>query len=129
MVGIASRDEASRTHIAVLASIGSERQVLGHAFDEPERQRLQARSYRPPLHVGLPGHVVLERVHQLVPQHVIGLGKPARKRQDHAALGAFGHAAGALADLAVEHVGLLEVRMRGIEDELLPAAEFMFQQL
>ena len=77
--------------------------------------------------VGLRGHVVLERVDELVAEHVIGLGEAAGKRQDHAAAIALRHAAGAFADLA-EDVGLLKVRMRRVEDERLPAAQLVLQQ-
>ena len=60
---------------------------------------------------GTVGHVELEGVHQLVAEHVIGLGEGAGQRQHDAALQRFGDAAGALAELAADDVGLLEVRM------------------
>ena len=74
------------------------------------------------------GHVVLKRVDELVAEHVIGFGKAAGERQDDAAAIAFGHAAGPFADLA-EDVGLLEVRMGGVEDQRLPAAQLVLQHL
>ena len=66
------------------------------------------------------GHVVLEGVHQLVAEHVVGFGEAAGERQDDAALEHLGDAAGAFADVAGERVRLLEVRMGGVEDERLP---------
>src|SRR5205085_6442586 len=39
-----------------------------------------------------------------------------------------GHAAGALAELALDGVGLLEVRVRRIEDERLTAGQFVAQE-
>ena len=56
---------------------------------------------------------------------VIGVGERAAERQDDAAPQRFGDAAGALAELALDRVGLLEVGMRRVEDERLPAAQLM----
>ena len=108
---------------------GTDRQVLGHAFNEPQRQRLQARSNWPALQIDLPRHVVLKGVHQLVTDDVVGLGQPARKGQDDAAFPTLGHATRALADLTVERVGLLEMRMCGVKDELLAAVQLVLQEL
>ncbi len=52
----------------------------------------------PAVDVDLRRHVVLERVDQLVAEHVIGFGEAAGKRQDDAAAIAFRHAAGPFAD-------------------------------
>ena len=55
--------------------VRAERQVLGHALDEPQRQ-IQVRAE----------DVVLKRVHQLVAEHVIGFRGPAADRHHDAAL-------------------------------------------
>ena len=71
--------------------------------------------------------VVLERVDQLVADHVIGFGEAGAGGQHDAAAQAFGDAAGAFAHQRGDDVGLLEVRMAGVEHERLPAAEMMIE--
>ena len=48
----------------------TDRQIFGHALDEPQRQLLECRAARV---IGLaPGDVVLERMHELVTEDVVG---------------------------------------------------------
>ena len=75
------------------------------------------------------GDVVLERVHELVAEHVVGRCDRAGKRQNDAALVGFGDAAGALAEIALDGVGLPEMRPARVEDERLPCAQLMIEQL
>ncbi|MBK8004364.1 MAG: hypothetical protein IPK12_10630 [Gemmatimonadetes bacterium] len=96
-------------------------QVLRHALDEPERRV----HLDDGLHVGARAppapDVVLELVHHLVLQHVLQLQVGARERQDDPLLEEVGDAARPLARrLAAQRVGLLEVRVRGVEDDGLP---------
>jgi hypothetical protein len=74
-------------------------------------------------------HVVLKGVNELMTEHVIGFGEAAGEGQDDAAFGALGDATGALADLAGQHIGLLEMRVRRIQDQRLAAAQLVLQQL
>ena len=75
------------------------RQVFGHAFDEPSRQRehVRLRAFR---------DVDLERMRDLVPEHVIGLAEAGRERHRNPRLVAFGEAAGTLARRSGRQVGL-----------------------
>ena len=77
----------------------TERQVLRHAFDEPERQAFGP--VLPGCGVRVRRHVELERVHQLVADHVIGVGERAAERQDDPPPQRLGDAAGAFAELAL----------------------------
>ena len=94
----------------------AEREVLGHAFDEPERQRVEPhqsaarRAFR---------DVVLKDVHELVAEHVVVVGVDARERHDDARPVRLRDAARAFLELLADDVRLLEVRMIGVEDERL----------
>src|SRR5436309_2187559 len=79
------------------------------------------------LRVRVGGHVELKRVNELVADHVISVGERTAERQHDAAPQRLGDATGALAELAVDRVGLLEVRMRRVENERLPAAKLVCQ--
>ena len=59
----------------------------------------------------------LEDVHQLVMEHVPELGEGARVREHHAPLRELGEPLHALGQEIGADVGLLEVLMRGIDDE------------
>lgn len=107
----------------------SEREVFGHSFDEPQRKHHHTRTLRVPLRVAPRGHVVLERVHQLVAEDVIGLGQAAREGHDDAPLVHFGHTPSAFSHFARERVGLPKMRVCGVENEWLASAELMAQQL
>ncbi len=101
-------------------------EVLGHALDEPERQRQRAGRAR--AHVGA-GDVVLERVDELVPEHVIArLDRPG-ERQDDTSFVSLCYAARPFAQIPLDRIGLPEVRATRIEDERLPGAQLMIQQL
>src|SRR5882672_4368227 len=52
----------------------------------------------------------------------------ARERKDDAALGGFGDAAGAFAEIAFDDVGLPEVRAARVKDERLTVAQLMVEQ-
>ena len=58
-------------------------------------------------------------------EHVIGRLERARKRKHDTSLVRFRDAAGALAELPVDGVGLPELRAAGIQDERLAASQFM----
>ena len=62
---------------------------------------------------------------ELVADDVIGVGERSAERQHDAAAQRLGDAAGALAELALNRVGLLEVRMRRVEHERLPSAQLV----
>ena len=117
--GIANPQRGVRVH-------GPDRQVLGHPLDEPQRQTIGAgpsgrviRSRR---------HVELKRMHELVADHVVRVGERTGERQHDASLQWLGHAARAFANLAADDVGLLEVGMRSVQDERLPAAQLVLEQ-
>ena len=61
--------------------LAAEREVLGHTFDEPERQRVEAHQSAARRALG---DVVLEDVHELVAEHVIVVGVDAGERHDDA---------------------------------------------
>ena len=73
----------------------------------------------------LAGHRVLERVHQLVAEHVVGLGQRGADRQHDAPLEGLGDAARALAGRAADGVGLLEVGVARVEDDGLALLELV----
>ena len=58
-------------------------------------------------------------MHELVAEHVIARLDGAGKRQDDASFVGLGDSPGALAQLALDGVGLTEVRPAGVEDERL----------
>jgi len=106
---------------------GTERQVFRHAFDEPQRQargRGNGREPTPPL----PRDVVLKGVHQLVAEHMIRLREGPREGHHDPPLQGFGDAARALADVALDRVGLLEVGVARVHDEGLHAAQLVPQR-
>ncbi len=69
------------------------------------------------------GDVELERMHELVADHMVGVAERTAHRQHDATPHRLGDAAGSFAELTLDCVGLLEIGMRGIQDERLPAAE------
>ncbi len=75
------------------------------------------------------GDVVLEGVHELVAEHVVARFDGAGKRKDDTSLVGFGDAAGALAEIALDGVGLPEVRPARVKDERLTCAQLMIEQL
>ena len=68
-------------------------------------------------------------MHELVTEHVVAVGDGARKRKDDPPLEGFGHTAGPLAQVTLDRVRLPEMRAACVEDERLPRAELMIQQL
>ena len=102
----------------------AERQVLGHALDEPQRHRGRRGVFRAA--AGRTGHVVLKGVRELVADDVVQIAqRPAGRQHDPAAQG-LGDAASSLAQ-ALDHVGLLELGLGGVHDERLPAGQLMVQ--
>ncbi len=101
----------------------TERQVLGHSLHEPERNteggRVQPAGEAPG------DHVVLERVDELVGQDSLELGVGAGERQDHAALRELRDPSRPLGDEARQRVGLLELAVRGVEDDRLTLLELV----
>ena len=104
---------ASRSHIAVWVIFSSDREVLGDALDDPERQRSEVLQPTRLRH----RDVVLEPVHDLVAEHVIVLGVEAGERHDDSRAQPFGDAAGTLIDEATDDVRLLEVGVVRVEDD------------
>ncbi len=105
----------------------ADRQILRHPLHEPER-RLDRAS-----RVELSGQspcqkVELERMDQLMGQHVLEVGVRAGERQDHAALGKLRDTSRPFRDQAGQRVGLLKLRVRGVEDDRLPAFELVAEQ-
>ncbi len=90
----------------------SNRQVLRHAFDEPQGQR----RHRP---AALAQDLALKRVNELVSQDVVGFSEPRGKRKHDAALLVLGHAADALAEETRNHVGLGELRVARVQHDRL----------
>ena len=88
----------------------TDRQILGEALDEPQRQPFDAgantASLRP-----LCRHVVLECMYELVAEYIVGFGQRAGQGQHDAALHAFSDASRSLADRPTDGVRLLEVGM------------------
>ena len=96
----------------------SNRKILCQSFDEPQRQRLDAAAGAAASRSrAVRRDVVLEGMHKLVAENMVGLGQRAGERQHDAALHPLGDAARSLADHAADDVGLLEVRVRRIENE------------
>jgi len=86
------------------------------SLHEPERRRGGER-VPDEAHAVPEQNVDLEGVDQLVGEHVVQLGVGAGEGQEHPALQEFGDAAGADADQLRRDVRLLEVGVRGVEDE------------
>ena len=124
-VGSFSRRAASRIHIAVCGSTGpidrySAMPSMNHSGSDNGAVRAG---------VGVRvGDVVLERVDELVAEHVIGRSIGPANGSTMRRLRRFGDAAGALAQLPFDHVGLPEVRAAGVENERLAAAQLVIEQ-
>ena len=103
----------------------SDREVLGHPLDEPQRQPDRTGDVDPGRTRTLSGDIELEGVHELVAEDVIALRHRVLKRQNDPALEDLGEATGRLAHLLGRRVGLLEVGMRGVENERLPGADLV----
>ncbi len=105
-----------------------DRQVLRHPLDEPQRRDQRRRHTGHEHAASRAGHVELERVHQLVAQHVVGLGQRAGEGEHHPTLEDLGDAAGALPELPGQGVGLPEVGAAGVEDQCLAVREIVVEQ-
>ena len=103
----------------------AERQVFGHAFDEPEWQSFRAGPAGAARQ--LIRDVVLKSVHQLVADDMVGVGKGPCQRQHNPPAHRFGDAARALAELSLDGVGLFKIRMRRVQNQRLPAGQCVIQ--
>ena len=102
------------------------RQIFRHPFHEPERgvdahQRLHAGAG-----AAAAVHVVLELVHHLVLQDMLELGVRAGEGQHGAVLEELRDAAQSFAG-RVDDVRLLEVGLRGVQDDRLAARELVVE--
>src|SRR6266568_2709271 len=103
-------------------------EVLGHSFDEPEGEPRGAR--QPEVDTeSLPRDVVLEGVHQLMADDVVGLCERASEGQHDPPLEDFRDAARSLTQVAGDGVGLLELGVAGVENEGLTAPQLVAQEL
>src|SRR5262245_16216047 len=59
---------------------------------------------------------------------MVCVGKRTSERQHDAPLDTLGHAAGALANIAANHIGLLEFNVRTVQDERLAPPQFVLEQ-
>ena len=105
----------------------ADREVFRHPLHEPQRWIHVDERLDPGTDAAPAEHVVLELVHHLVADHVLELGVGAGEGQDHAVLEKLGDAARALTDVAADRVGLLEVRLRGVQDDRLAALKLVVQ--
>ena len=108
--------------------VRSARQVLCHAFHEPERrvdliERLEIRA-------GLAARedVELELVHHFVREHVLEAAEIASERHDHSVLERLGHTAGSFTEVAGDVV-LAELRSRRKENDRLLLAKLVVENL
>jgi hypothetical protein len=104
----------------------SERQVLGHAFGEPERGHELRERLHAVARLSAREHVVLERVHHLVREHVLEAAVVTGEVEQHPVAQRLGHAAGAFSQVAGDVV-LPEVTARRIQHDRLLLAELMAQ--
>ena len=72
---------------------GPSDEVLGHALHEPERRIDLRERLQPVAGAAAREDVVLERVHELVRQHVLEALVVAGERKEHAVAQRLGHAA------------------------------------
>jgi hypothetical protein len=79
MLDPVAADRVAHPHRGVRV-LGTDREVLRHSLDEPERQPRDTRRGGAPA-ASLAGDVVLEGVHQLVTEHVVGLVQRPGERQ------------------------------------------------
>ncbi len=103
-----------------------ERQVLGHAFHEPERRIHCDQCLHAGTGVAAAVDVVLELVDHLVLQHVLELGVRAGERQHRTVFEELRDAAQSLTG-GVDDVRLLEIGLRGVQDDRLAALELVMQ--
>ncbi len=75
----------------------------------------------------LVGHVELERVDDLVTQHMVGLRQAPGERHDDAAFAGIGEAAGTLVDEPAVDIRLLEAAMAAVEHDRLPPPKFVVE--
>ena len=118
---------ASRIHIAVCGSTWPIDRYSAMPSTNHSGRRSRPLRVAPSCWLWL-GDVVLERVHQLVPEHVVGFRERPEHRHHDPPPQSFGHAAGAFAD-AGHDVGLAEVRTRRVENERLRTREIVLQDL
>ena len=106
---------------------GSDREVLGHPLDEPQREPEGSWDIEAGPPCPLPRHVELEGVHQFVAEQMIRLVERHHHRHHEASLQDLGEALGPLVDELAGRVGLLEIRVVRVEDDRLPFAELVIE--
>jgi hypothetical protein len=132
VVEIANRRQSIALHrVAELhrgvAVRGAERQVLRHAFDEPQWK--VRKGGRGAVEVELAGEIELKGVNQLVGDHVLRIRERSRQRQHDPSPQRLGDAAGAFAEWFRDDVGLLEVCVGGVDNQRLAAREGVSEQV
>ena len=101
---------------------GPLRQVLGHAFHEPERGIHRLERVEPAAGLPVAEDVELELVHHFVREDVLGAAIVAGEEEEHAVADRLGDAARALAEVA-RHEVLAEIGARREEHDRLLVAE------
>src|SRR5262245_31910765 len=64
----------------------------------------------------------------LVAEHVIGVGQRRRKRQRNPSLPPFSHSGGAAVDEPGDDQGLVEIRLRAVEDDRLTPGQLVLEK-
>ena len=123
MVGSESVSAASRSHIAVSGVVGPSERYSAMPSMNQSGGWICSTPWSAEPAAPVREHVQLELVGHLVREHVIDVGVRAGQRHDVPLLEEVGEAAGAFADVARGRVGLLEIGVRGVEDDHLPLAE------
>ena len=116
MVGV---DGVAQPHRRVVVD-AADGQVLGHPFREPQRHHRERRAVPPQ-------DIALKRVHEFVPEDVIGFRQPGRKGQDDASGLMIGEAADAVAEQDRRDRRLREMSVAGVQDDRLAAIELMIE--
>ena len=126
IVGIFPYSAASRIHVVVLVELGPSDRYSAMPSANQSGGRYCASVCSPLPAFAAREDVVLEGVHHLVREHVLEAAIVAGEVEQHAVTLRFGHAGGALAEIAGDVV-LSEVRSRREQHDRLLLAELMVQ--
>ena len=77
--------------------------------------------------VRLRGHIELERVNELVADHMVRIRNRTGKGQNDPPSGCLCDSTDTFPELALNDVGLLEIGVRGVEDQRLATAKLMVE--